>query len=72
MESILDVIKSYQSETYPKGVGSIFRCIKSDRFESLEADIKKVILKKITLDLYPSFKDTHTLEEVTEWVKKCM
>ena len=66
---IKDIIKQHETETYPNGVGSIFRCIESNRYQSLEEKIKEVIIDNIMNDLYCDIKDVHPKDDVIQWVK---
>jgi len=70
MKAIRDIIESHQRETYPNGVGSIFRCIESDSFRDIEDEIKKLVLDNIMNDLYCDIKKEHSKEAVKEWVEE--
>ena len=69
MKTIRNIIESHQRETYPNGVGSIFRCIESNSFRELESEIKKLVLDNIMNDLYCDIKKEHSKEVVKEWVE---
>lgn len=40
-EEILRIIESYERTTYPRGVGSVFRCIESEDYRSLAQALMK-------------------------------
>ena len=42
---VMRLVKSYEVETYPKGVGSVFRCIESSSYCGLVYDIVELISK---------------------------
>lgn len=70
MESIKEIIKSFERETYPSGVGSIHRGIESSDYGKLEARIKKHVLEQIMLDLYCDVKEIHSKQQVKDWVNQ--
>ena len=71
--TIKQIINNHQTETYPRGVGSVFRCIESGSFEQLEKAIKERIFTVITEDLHDELKaSTHTHKDVKEWIDKIM
>lgn len=38
-EDIIQILRNHETETYPNGVGSIFRCIKNSRYNSIANQI---------------------------------
>ena len=40
-ENIIKILRKHQTETYPEGVGSIFRCITSDSYGAIADEIIK-------------------------------
>tara|TARA_R110002020_G_scaffold32536_3_gene100020 strand:- start:1385 stop:1600 length:216 start_codon:yes stop_codon:yes gene_type:complete len=60
-EVITSVLKNNVTTTYPRGVGSTFRCIKDDRISSIAGNIEKHLEDKgYTIVLT---KDLEALEE---------
>jgi hypothetical protein len=39
IEQITEILKSYETTTYPRGVGSVFRCIESHNYRSISEQI---------------------------------
>lgn len=70
MDSIKDIIKSFEGETYPNGVGSIFRCIKNNNYKELEEKIKKNVLDQIMKDLYCDVQEIHPKQDIKDWVNQ--
>jgi len=70
MERIKDIIKGFESETYPNGVGSTFRCVKNNNYKKLEEEIKKHVLDQIMMDLYCDIKEIHPKQDIKDWVNK--
>ena len=42
---VMRLVKSYETETYPGGVGSVFRCVESSSYLGLVYDIVELISK---------------------------
>ena len=39
IKQVMDILNSYETETYPRGVGSVFRCIKDHNYRSIAEEI---------------------------------
>ena len=44
---VMQLIRNHETETYPRGVGSIFRCIKSDNYSRLADSIIELLTNKL-------------------------
>jgi len=66
---IKEIVNNHES-AYPNGLGSMFRCIKQDSYQSLENQIKEVITTNIINDLYPDIKEIHSKKEIKEWISQ--
>lgn len=45
-EKILEIIRSYETTTYPRGVGSVFRCVESHNYSSIAKSIKNLLISE--------------------------